>query len=382
MEEKPPEAIGRGPTASRYQECAAHPFLLPCSLQEVLLLLATCIMRNSTTRFIVGISCHSVIPTPTAGFNKAALVSSMTFTPTHARPSIVNHFTAATVTTAVPLLVLLQHLQTLQMILPCILLFLVPSSSSAISLPQLLLSAAATRLLIVIILPLGNSTTLGTAVQRLPAHQIFNITITLTTTTTSNIRQFMAIGIYGTCLSLPAEDHRVKLVPLLPLIPHYFTNKHLPHSSNLLLLLLAHLLSSWILKPAFYHRYWTTCTTKLQLLLWPSSIFSLKWVFTLLAHKYAFFHVYFLHVYCLHATLKIHDNIYQLQLTVLLLPQFAACADSYSAPSSISDGALAMLGQPSYNMWKQATTTPSHASPPMPSQPGSLILGLLSLCLT
>jgi hypothetical protein len=114
------------------------------------------------------------------------------------------------------LLVLLQHLQTLQMILPCILLFLVPSSSSAISLPQLLLSAAATRLLIVIILPLGNSTTLGTAVQRLPAHQIFNITTT---------------------------------------------------SSNLLLLLLAHLLSSWILKPAFYHRYWTTCTTKLQLLL-------------------------------------------------------------------------------------------------------------------
>jgi hypothetical protein len=256
------------------------------------------------------------------------------------------------------------------------LLFLVPSSSSAISLPQLLLSAAATRLLIVIILPLGNSTTLGTAVQHLP-DQIFNITTTTTTTTTSNIRQFMAIGIYVSSLSLPADDHRVILVPLLPLIPHYFANKHQHHSSNLLLLLLAHLLSSWILKPAFYHRYWTTCTTKLQLLLWPSSIFSLNWVFTLLAHKYAFFHVYFLHVYCLHATLKIHDNIYQLQLTVLLLPQFAACADSYSAPSSISDGALAMLGKPSCTRQKQATTTTSHASLPMSFPTSSLILAPL-----
>jgi hypothetical protein len=230
MEEKPPKAISQGPTASRYQEYAAHPFLLPCSLQEVLLLLATCTMRISTARFIVGISCHPIIPTPTAGFNKAALVSSKTSTPTHTRPSIVSHFTATTVITAVALLVLLQNLQTLQIMQPCTLFFLVPSLLSALPLPPLLLSTAATRLLIVINLPLGNSTTLWTAVHRLPAHQILNITTTTTTTSTSIVHQFMAIGIYGSCLSLPADDHRVILVSLIPSTPRYFANKHQHHT--------------------------------------------------------------------------------------------------------------------------------------------------------
>jgi hypothetical protein len=380
MEEKPPEAIGRGPTASRYQECAAHPFLLPCSLQEVLLLLATCTMRISTARFIVGISCHPVIPTPTTGFNKAALVSSMTYTPTHDCPSIVNQFTATTVTTAVPLLVLLQHLQTLQMMLPCTLFFLVPSLSSAISLPPLLLYTAATPLLIVINLPLGNSTMLWTAVQRLPAHQILNITTTTSTTSTSIVHQFMAISMYGSCLSLPADDHRVILVSLIPSTLRSFANKHQHHTFKItptaacsFIVILDPETCLLPSIPDYLHHKITALTPAIQYIFTQVGLYLL----ILLAHQYAFCHVYFLHVYCLHATLKIHDNICQPQLAVVLLPPVAACADSYSTPSSNSDGALAILDQPSCNKWKQAPTTTSHASLHMSSLTGSLILALL-----
>jgi hypothetical protein len=98
MEEKPPEVIGRGPIASRYQVLAAPPFLLPYSLQDFPSLLAAHFMSNPTSRLIVGILCYPVVPTTTAGFNEAALVSFMT-SPTPARPSIVIQFTAATIPT-------------------------------------------------------------------------------------------------------------------------------------------------------------------------------------------------------------------------------------------------------------------------------------------
>jgi hypothetical protein len=100
--------------------------------------------------------------------------------------------------------------------LPYTLLFLAPSLLLTISLPPILLYTAATCLLIVIMLPdtglpsacVGNRTMLGTLMQCLSAQQNPHITTTTITTTTSNVHQFMAISIHGTCLSLPADGHR------------------------------------------------------------------------------------------------------------------------------------------------------------------------------
>jgi hypothetical protein len=122
---------------------------------------------------------------------------------------------------------------------------------------------------------------------------------------------------------------------------------------------------------------------KLQTLQRQSSVFSLELVTSMYdsnayqPHKYACFHIYLFHVHCLHAPIILPDNTYQIKLAVLLLLPVAACADSCSTPSSISDGALAMLGQPRCKRWKRVTTTTSHASLPIPSLTSSLILALL-----
>jgi hypothetical protein len=53
MEEKPPEEIGRGSIASRYQVATAPSFFPSGSLQAVRLSLVQCLMRISATRLVV-----------------------------------------------------------------------------------------------------------------------------------------------------------------------------------------------------------------------------------------------------------------------------------------------------------------------------------------
>jgi hypothetical protein len=257
-------------------------------------------------------------------------------------------------------------------------------------------------MLIVIILPDaglltpggGNRIKLGTFMQCLPACQIPNITTSTLTTTPSNARQFMAISKYGTCPSLPADGHRLILEPSVPSIPCHFAHKHQHHTPKItptaarsFIVILdskTYLLLSFpdylhheiaVLTPAIQSIFTQVGCTHVSIIVHGNA--NQLYLPILLAHKYAFLHVYFLYVHCLQATVILHEIPCQLKLTVLLLPPVVSCADSYSAPFSISDGALAMLGQPSYNRWMQATTPTSHASLSMSSPTSSLIITLL-----
>ncbi len=58
------------------------------------------------------------------------------------------------------------------------------------------------------------------------------------------------------------------------------------------------------------------------------------------------------HIYSIHVATIIHGNTY-LHHFVLLLPHVAAWAARYSAPSSIYDGALTILVQPSFTLWRE-----------------------------
>jgi hypothetical protein len=83
MEEKPPDVIGRGPIASRYQVCTAHSFLLTAgSFKEFLLYLAQCLKRYSTARLVAVNLCHlAMLSSPTILNKEAAVVLAMTTSP-------------------------------------------------------------------------------------------------------------------------------------------------------------------------------------------------------------------------------------------------------------------------------------------------------------
>jgi hypothetical protein len=66
----------------------------------------------------------------------------------------------------------------------------------------------------------------------------------------------------------------------------------------------------------------------------------------------------FHHVYFFHATPFLHDNTHLLDQSVLLPPYIATWTARYSAPSSIYDGALATLAQPSFMSWQVMIPTP------------------------
>jgi hypothetical protein len=145
------------------------------------------------------------------------------------------------------------------------------------------------------------------------------ITTMTTTTTSSNVHQFMAISIYGYCLSLPADGHCLILVPLRPLLPGYFANKHQNYTSKIthitacsfidfldpvtcLLPSIPHCLHHKLAAhtPANQHIF-----TQVSIMIHDNAYQLYHPI--LLAHKYALLHVSFLHV-----SLRIHDYIYQL----------------------------------------------------------------------
>ena len=383
MGEKPPDIFGQGRYATPNRASLAISIPTVYQILQEFSVLRCATLRSTACPFIVVILYGTSLP-PLAVDDRIVLVVSKQFSPAY-----WNHHTTETSTTT----------STISKYGTCLslphTLFLASSLSSAISLLPMLLCTAAT-LLIVILLPntgfpspgVGNRTVLGMVMQCLLAHQNLNIATTTATTAHRNFRQVMAIGIYGTCPSQPADGHRLRLVPSRPLIPSYFartrqyhTSKITPTTARLFIVILD---SKTRLVPSIpeYLHHIADLPPDIQSILTQVGCIHVHrilhvnayplYLAILLAHKHAFLHVYFLH-----ATIVIHDNTYQIYLTVLLLPPVAACADSYSAPSSISDGALAMLGKPSCTRQKQATTTTSHASLPMSFPTSSLILAPL-----
>jgi hypothetical protein len=61
---------------------------------------------------------------------------------------------------------------------------------------------------------------------------------------------------------------------------------------------------------------------------------------------------FFHHVCSFHITEIIHGNYHQTYLLVLSILCVAAWTARYSAPTSIYDGASAVLVQPSFTLWK------------------------------
>ncbi len=199
----------------------------------------------------------------------------------------------------------------------------------------------------------------------LPAH--WNHHTRTTTPTSSNLRPFLAICQYGTCCSLPAYyGHRVGLVPSIPCHLVYVHQCHMSITTTTaacsFIVILVY--KTCLLLPTISYG----CTLALSTHHLPAYI-NLTLLFLLLI---LVFHLllgieragnsncnsltkntmkskHFLLLSTLdcyyQVTSLIHGNTYHVYFPGLSLPLVTTSAASYSAPSSISDGALAILGQ-------------------------------------
>ncbi len=97
---KQPDAVRCSTISFQYQVCTTLSFLLTCSLQKVLWMLALCLISDSMTRLVVASLCHPALPTSATNLNKATLVLPITSSPSTC-PFIAIYFTATAVTVAV-----------------------------------------------------------------------------------------------------------------------------------------------------------------------------------------------------------------------------------------------------------------------------------------
>ncbi len=189
---------------------------------------------------------------------------------------------------------------------------------------------------------------LGILMPCLPVCQNTYPTTTTTTATNNNVRQFMAITMYGACSSLSADGHRLWLMPSILLIPHCFAHMRqhptpivtptaahsfivILDSENCLLPSIPDYLHHEIadLSPANKYIFARVGCIHVSVMIQGSTYqFCLPVV---LATKYTLLHIYFLHVHCLMLLVlytAIPTNL------ILLLPPVAAWADSHVPPPS------------------------------------------------